>query len=99
MPMSLVTDFALGQRRPLPDGIPSLARRTPVPEFDFVLFGATGDLATRKLLPSLVQREAEGVLPSRGRIICLGRRHASTEEFVSRALRRIVGVDERALDR
>ena len=50
--------------------LPSLSqRRNPVPDFDFVLFGATGDLAARKLLPALLQREYEGVLPSNGGII------------------------------
>ena len=97
--MSLVTDFALGQRRPSSMGYPFSARRTPVPEFDFVLFGATGDLATRKLLPSLVRREAEGVLPPRGRIICVGRRPMSTEEFVGRALRPAADLDGATLDR
>jgi glucose-6-phosphate 1-dehydrogenase len=97
--MSLVTDFALGQRRPLSGDAPPSARRTPVPEFDFVLFGATGDLATRKLLPSLAHREAEGVLPPRGRVICLGRRQASTEAFVARALRHAADLDEAVLAR
>jgi glucose-6-phosphate 1-dehydrogenase len=61
-------------------------RRTPVPEFDFVMFGATGDLAARKLLPALLQREAEGVLPPHGRIICTGHRPLSTEDFIKLAL-------------
>ena len=82
--MSLLTDLALGQRRPSSGGAPPSTRRTPVPEFDFVLFGATGDLATRKLLPSLAQREAEGVLPPRGRIICLGRRDRPAPRSSSR---------------
>ena len=67
-------------------GVAPLVRRTPVPEFDFVLFGGTGDLAKRKLLPSLLQREAEGVLPSHGRVICIGREPLGTQEFVSQAL-------------
>ena len=95
--MSLVTDLALDQRRPRVGEAASSARRTPVPEFDFVLFGAMGDLATRKLLPSLLHREAEGVLPPRGRIICVGRRPASTEEFIARAVRPAAGVGEAAL--
>ena len=61
-------------------------RRTPVPEFDFVLFGATGDLAGRKLLPALLQREAEGVLPARGRIICTGHQALDTEDFARAVL-------------
>ncbi|HYZ62930.1 MAG TPA: glucose-6-phosphate dehydrogenase, partial [Acetobacteraceae bacterium] len=64
----------------------SLARRTPVPDFDFVLFGASGDLAVRKLLPALLQRESEGVLPADGRIICVGREEHTTQAFAARAL-------------
>jgi glucose-6-phosphate 1-dehydrogenase len=63
-----------------------IARRTPVPPFDFVLFGGTGDLARRKLLPSLLQRDAEGVLPPEGRIICVGREASDTATFVTQAL-------------
>ncbi len=63
-----------------------LPRRTPVPEFDFVMFGATGDLAARKLLPALMHRESEGVLPPRGRIICTGHQSLTTEAFAKAVL-------------
>lgn len=43
--------------------------RTPVPSFDLVIFGASGDLALRKLFPALAQRDQEGVLPADSRII------------------------------
>jgi glucose-6-phosphate 1-dehydrogenase len=43
--------------------------RTPVPAFDLVIFGASGDLALRKLFPALAQRHLEGVLPPESRII------------------------------
>ena len=70
--------------------LPSLSqRRNPVPDFDFVLFGATGDLAARKLLPALLQRESEGVLPAEWRIICTGQQPLGTEEFLSQAFREI----------
>lgn len=61
-------------------------RRTPVPDFDFVLFGATGDIAKRKLLPALLQREVEGVLPPKGRIICTGHQEFRSEEFINAVL-------------
>ena len=47
--------------------------RTPVPEFDLVIFGASGDLALRKLFPALAQRDREGVLPDNSRIIAVAR--------------------------
>jgi len=42
------------------------------PDFDFVLFGATGDLARRKLIPALFDAHAAGSLNARGRILALG---------------------------
>ncbi|MDR3462445.1 MAG: glucose-6-phosphate dehydrogenase, partial [Beijerinckiaceae bacterium] len=80
--MQIIVDSAT------PDVSPTILipRRTPVPEFDFVMFGATGDLAARKLLPALLQRESEGVLPANGRIICTGHRALSTEDFLKLAL-------------
>ena len=35
----------------------------PVPPFDLVIFGATGDLAHRKILPSLFRRLAAHQMP------------------------------------
>ncbi len=86
--MSLVSELYVagdGISTPMSDSA-ALSRRTQVPDFDFVLFGATGDLAARKLLPSLLQREADGVLPPHGRILCIGREPFGQDEFVARAL-------------
>ena len=41
--------------------------------FDLVLFGGTGDLAWRKLVPALFQAFRHGTLPEGGRIIGVGR--------------------------
>jgi glucose-6-phosphate 1-dehydrogenase len=41
--------------------------------FDLVLFGGTGDLAWRKLMPALFQAFRHGSLPQGGRIIGVGR--------------------------
>jgi glucose-6-phosphate 1-dehydrogenase len=41
--------------------------------FDLVLFGGTGDLAWRKLIPALFQAFRHGTLPEGGRIIGVGR--------------------------
>ena len=41
--------------------------------FDLVLFGGTGDLAWRKLLPALFQAFRHGSLPADGRIIGVAR--------------------------
>ena len=54
---------------------------TPLNDFDMVLFGGTGDLAMRKLLPALYARERAKDLPPGARIICIGRHASSQEEF------------------
>src|SRR5437764_315534 len=50
-----------------------------------VLFGATGDLARRMLLPSLYGLDADGLLPERLRIVGTARTALSDSEFRSRA--------------
>src|SRR5271166_2057781 len=80
-----------GLREPSPFVSSIAPRRAPVPDFDLVLFGATGDLAARKLLPALLQREAEGVLPPRGRIICTGQQPLTNEAFIRES---VAGMDD-----
>jgi len=46
-----------------------------------VLFGATGDLARRKLLPGLFHLARAGLLPERFRIVGTSRRSLSDDEF------------------
>lgn len=47
----------------------------------FVIFGITGDLAARKLLPALIALYAKKKLPSRFAVIGFSRRSFSREEF------------------
>ena len=49
--------------------------------FDLVLFGGTGDLAWRKLMPALFQAFRHGTLPEGGRIIGIGRDDLSSEQY------------------
>ena len=56
-------------------------RIIPVESFDLVVFGATGDLAQRKLLPALFHRDLQGQIPPGARIIGASRRAMSNEEF------------------
>ncbi|MBZ4211922.1 MAG: glucose-6-phosphate dehydrogenase [Rhodoferax sp.] len=51
--------------------------------FDLVLFGGTGDLAWRKLMPALFQAFRHGTLPAGGRIIGIGRDDLSAEQYRS----------------
>jgi glucose-6-phosphate 1-dehydrogenase len=47
----------------------------------FVIFGITGDLAQRKLLPSLLSLYSKKLLPEKFAIIGVSRRMLSREEF------------------
>ncbi|TVQ39034.1 MAG: glucose-6-phosphate dehydrogenase [Wenzhouxiangella sp.] len=50
-----------------------------------VIFGATGDLAQRMLLPSLLGLEADDLLPGNLRILCCARSNFDTEDFRSQS--------------
>ncbi len=52
-------------------------------DFDLVLFGGSGDLAMRKLLPAMFARDVCNDLPPTARIICVGRHEWSTDEFLA----------------
>jgi len=51
-----------------------MAQIIPVAPFDYVVFGGTGDLATRKLLPALFHRDLDGQIPTGARIFAISRR-------------------------
>jgi glucose-6-phosphate 1-dehydrogenase len=55
--------------------------RLPVHPTSLVIFGATGDLAHRKLLPALYNLAHEGQLPERFEMIGVGRRDKEHSEF------------------
>jgi len=68
-----------------------------LPAFDLVLFGGTGDLATRKLIPALYRRELAGQLSDEARIIGVARAALSTKAYIDdleQALRDRLGSDE-----
>lgn len=47
----------------------------------FVIFGGTGDLTKRKLLPAIYNLKKEGLLPSNFALVAVGRRDYTTDEF------------------
>jgi glucose-6-phosphate 1-dehydrogenase len=61
------------------------ARTIPVEVFDLAVFGATGDLAQRKLLPALYQRDLHGQIPAGARVIGISRRKLTRESFAAAA--------------
>ena len=69
----------------------------PVQPFDAVIFGGTGDLAERKLLPALFHRERDGQISDPTRYIGASRSDLSNEEyraFARKALSEHVSKDE-----
>jgi glucose-6-phosphate 1-dehydrogenase len=62
---------------PLVEGL----ERLPVNSTALVIFGATGDLAHRKLLPALYNLAHEGALPERFELIGVARSEYSEQEF------------------
>jgi glucose-6-phosphate 1-dehydrogenase len=62
---------------PLVEGL----ERLPVHPTALVIFGATGDLAHRKLLPALYNLAHEGALPERFELIGVARRDQPDEDF------------------
>jgi glucose-6-phosphate 1-dehydrogenase len=55
--------------------------RLPVPGTTLTIFGATGDLCRRKLLPALYNLAHEGALPERFNLVGVSRRDQSDDEF------------------
>ncbi len=53
----------------------------PVEPFDIIVFGGTGDLSRRKLLPSLYHRYCDGQIADESRIIGVSRSKLETAEF------------------
>jgi glucose-6-phosphate 1-dehydrogenase len=49
--------------------------------FDLVLFGGTGDLAWRKLMPALFQAWRHGKLPEGGRIVAISRQDLDDQSY------------------
>ena len=69
------------------------SRVIPVDPFTLVVFGATGDLARRKLLPAMLHRDIAGQLPAAARIIGVARRDLSGDEYREMARQSVKGVD------
>src|ERR1700731_793574 len=66
------------EANPLREGLSTRAVPQPC---SIVIFGATGDLTHRKLIPALYNLAADGDLPPAVRIIGLSRREKTDEQF------------------
>ena len=58
-----------------------VSRVIPVDPFDLVIFGGTGDLAKRKILPGLYRRFLGGQMPETSRIIGGARAALNDESY------------------
>ena len=56
-------------------------RPFPVDPFDLVVFGGTGDLSRRKLMPSLYYRDRDGQIPGEARIIATSRSELARDVY------------------
>src|SRR6478609_4217345 len=61
--------------------------------FDLVLFGGTGDVAWRKLMPALFQAFRHGSIPANGRIIGVARDDLSDDQYRELIQSRFKAVD------
>jgi glucose-6-phosphate 1-dehydrogenase len=79
--MSTTVAQQTGDENPLIEGL----ERLPVHPTALVIFGATGDLAHRKLLPALYNLAHEGALPERFELVGVSRRDRPDADFRSDA--------------
>jgi glucose-6-phosphate 1-dehydrogenase len=79
---------------PLIEGL----ERLPVHPTTLVIFGATGDLARRKLLPAIYNLAHEGALPERFNLVGSSRSEMTHEEFASEASEAIKQFSRRTPD-
>ncbi|WP_323760391.1 glucose-6-phosphate dehydrogenase [Maricaulis sp.] len=67
-----------------------MAKLVPVEPFDIVVFGATGDLALRKLIPALFHRWCDGQITDDSRIICASRDAMESSAFQELAATHVI---------
>jgi glucose-6-phosphate 1-dehydrogenase len=73
-------------------------RMQAVPELDLVIFGGTGDLAMRKLLPALMRLQQDDLLPAKLRVIGVAREPMLPEAFQAMARERLSSYLGKAFD-
>ncbi len=74
------------------------SRIIAVEPFDIIVFGGSGDLAYRKLLPALYHRHRDGQIPTVARIVGVSRRAMSDAEYrdaTKKALEQFVSAGDR----
>lgn len=59
-----------------------MAQLLPVEVFDLIIFGGTGDLTMRKLLPAMYHRDRDGQVSGDSRIVAASRSDHSRDEYL-----------------
>jgi len=59
-----------------------MAKLLPVDDFDLIIFGGTGDLAMRKLLPALYHRHRDKQFTAVSRIVAVGRSELDRDAYL-----------------
>ena len=80
----MTSDLPPTRRSAAPEriNVPENGTTTDLSPTVFVLYGATGDLARRMVLPAFYQLAQHGLLPADWRLIGSGRGERSDEDFV-----------------
>ena len=79
-----------------------MAQLIPVDPFDLVIVGGNGDLAVRKLIPSLFHRHRDKQFSDDSRIIAIGRVEISRVAYIKEvksALMPAISIDESEFER
>ena len=87
-----------GEEKEAENPLASGLERLPIRPTTLTIFGATGDLARRKLLPALYNLAHEGALPERFNLIGASRSEMADEEFRKQARESIQQFSRRATD-
>src|SRR2546425_6547613 len=82
------------EENPLVEGL----ERLPVHPTTLAIFGATGDLAKRKLLPAIYNLAHEGALPERFNLVGVSRGEQTDEQFQALARESIEQFSRRTPD-
>ncbi len=85
---------AVEPENPLTAGL----ERLPVAPTTLVIFGATGDLARRKLLPALYNLACDGALPERFHLVGVSRREKESSDYRGECEQAIRAFSRRAPD-
>jgi len=67
--------------------------------FQFILFGGTGDLAHNKIIPAFYNLAAKDILPNQYTIIATGRRYDNKKEYLDALYNSLVNKKEKVDNR